>query len=185
MNYTIVRTPENPDELMHYGVKGMKWGVRRGLSELRESKVSGSKGSHNHAVATLSTHRDKINKKLTQLDAKSDRLEKKRYKVATKDDVKIAKYNNKSAKLRRKAGVTYDWDRERRLTKKANRLDVKVAKLEKNRAKVQAKIEKNERLKKAFNMGLKDINDELVKNGQDFLYMKSNGLPYTLADIEV
>ena len=79
-------------ELMHYGVKGMKWGVRRAMNELHESDRTGSKGAHNHAVAVLSTHRDKINKKLTSLDKKSVQLEANRYKSATKNANKIAEY---------------------------------------------------------------------------------------------
>lgn len=172
------------DELMHYGVKGMKWGVRRAMNELHESDRTGSKGAHNHAVAVLSTHRDKINKKLTSLDKKSVQLEAKRYKSATKNANKIAKLERKSAKARLKAGKAfYSSTAQKRLHKSA-KLDYKVSKLKKYAAKTQAKIEKNERLKEIYKKSLNEINNELVTKGQDFLYMKPNGMPYTNADID-
>lgn len=34
MEYRVIRTESNGDELYHYGVKGMKWGVRRSLQQL-------------------------------------------------------------------------------------------------------------------------------------------------------
>lgn len=172
------------DELMHYGVKGMKWGVRRAMKELHESNESGRKGAHNHAVAVLSEHRDKINKKLTSLDKKSVTLEKRRYKQATRSAKKIAKLEKKSAKLKYKAGKAFYTSTSNKRLHKSAKLDVKVAKLKKSVAKTQAKIEKNERLKDMFKKGLNEINHELVTKGQDFLYMKPNGMPYTNADIE-
>ena len=59
------------NELLHYGVKGMRWGVRRAKEDLRrahEEKGYGSKSEHNRAVAALSTHRDKATKKIQKLD---------------------------------------------------------------------------------------------------------------------
>lgn len=175
-------------ELYHYGVKGMRWGVRRAKKELHGSRSytpTGTKGSHNHAVAVLDTHRKKINKKLSKLDKKSEKLEAKRYKQATESATKIAELERKAAKARRKASKTIYTTTARKRLQKAAKLDYKISKLKEETAKTQAKIEKNERLKAAFKKGLDEINDELVTKGQYFLYMKPNGMPYTNADIEL
>lgn len=172
------------DELRHYGVRGMRWGVRRGLKELHESNQTGRKGGHNHAVAVLSGHRDKINKKLGSLDKKTVKLEEKRYKQATKDSIKIAKLERKSAKALKKSHRTMSVDKAEKYRQKSSALDYKVSKLKEKAAKNKAKIEKNERLKAIYKKGLNDINRELVTKGQDFLYMKPNGMPYTNADVE-
>ncbi len=172
------------DELYHYGVKGMRWGIRRAMKELHESNQTGRKGGHNHAVAVLSTHRDKINKKLTSLDKKSEKLEAKRYKQATKIEPKIAKLERKSSKALEKSYKTRSVEKAEKYRQKSSALNYKVSKLKESVAKTKAKIEKNERLKQTFKKGLNEINRELVTNGQDFLYMKPNGMPYTNADIE-
>lgn len=180
MNYYITSN----GELYHYGVKGMKWGVRRAMKELHESNSTGRKGGHNHAVAVLSGHRDKINKKLASLDKQNAALEAKRYKQTTKNAPKIAKLENKAAKYRLKAGKAFYTSTSDKRLHKAAKLDYKVSKLKKAAAKTQAKIEKNKRLRDVYNKGLSEINHELITKGQDFLYMKSNGMPYTNADIE-
>ena len=157
------------NELYHYGVLGMKWGVRRARKELHESDRTGNKSAREHAITSLSAHRDKINKKLTSLDKKSADLEAKRYKQVTKTAPKIAKLERKSAKLRYKAGkAVYTSTSNKRLHKSA-KLDYKVSKLNKISAKTQAKIEKNERLKNIYKESLNEINRELVSRGQDFM----------------
>ena len=175
-------------ELYHYGVKGMRWGVRRAKKELHGSRSytsTGTMGSHNHAVAVLDTHREKINKKLSKLDKKSEKLEAKRYKQATDSATKIAKLDRESAKLRKKAGKAFYTSTSNKRLHKAAKLDYKISKLKEATAKTQAKIEKNNRLKEAFKKGLDEINDELITKGQYFMYMKPNGMPYTNADIEI
>jgi hypothetical protein len=154
------------------------------MKELHESNKTGRKGGHNHAVAVLSEHRDKINKKLTSLDKKSVKLENKRYKHATKTETKIAKLERKSAKALNKSYKTRSVDKAEAYKQKSVSLDYKVSKLKQSSAKTKAKIEKNERLKGIYKKSLNDINHELVTKGQDFLYMKPNGMPYTNADVE-
>ena len=184
-NYVLMHgTVVDANELYHYGVKGMRWGVRRAIKELHESNRDGRKGGHNHAVSVLSTHRDKINKKLTALDKKSANLEAKRYKQATKNAEKIAKLERKSAKLKLKAGKAFYTETASKRLHKSAKLDLKVAKLKESAAKTKAKIEKNNRLKETYKKGLNEINHELITKGQDFLYMKKDGTPYTNADIE-
>lgn len=157
-------------ELCHYGVKGMKWGVRKATKRLNTSNQTGDKKEHNRAVASLSSHRDKINKKLTKLDKKSEQLEAKRYKQATKNATEIAELERKAAKARRKASKSIYTTTTRKRLQKVAKLEYEASKLKEEVAKTQAKIEKNERMKAAFKKGLDDINNELITKGQGFLY---------------
>lgn len=52
---------ENQNELMHYGVLGMKWGVKRGTRQLSKATTPKQKQK---SVATLEKHKGKAIKKL-------------------------------------------------------------------------------------------------------------------------
>lgn len=156
-------------ELYHYGVKGMRWGVRRATNKLRTANQAGNEKQRDRAVASLSAHQRKINKKLTSLDKKSVKLEKKRYEQATENATKIAKLERKANKARRKAAKTIYTTTARKRLQKVAKLEYKASKLKEEMAKTQAKIEKNERLKATFKKGLDEINQELITKGQSLL----------------
>lgn len=158
------------NELYHYGVKGMKWGVRRATKKLSVANQAGNEKQRDRAVVSLSSHRDKINKKLTKLDKKSEKLETKRYKQATKNAPKIAELERKANKARRKAAKTIYTTTARKRLQKVAKLEYKASKLKEEMAKTQVKIEKNERLKAAFKKGLNEVDNALITKGQNLLH---------------
>lgn len=85
---------ENNDEyLIHYGVKGMKWGVRRKSS----SYYSGKSDS-------LKKKNVKYASKVATTNAKASKYEKKAIKTAKRGDTdKSTKYSMKAANLRQKS----------------------------------------------------------------------------------
>ena len=54
-------------ELMHYGVPGMKWGVRRATKRLSKATT---KEQRDKAVGKLETHRAKASAKIEKLNKK-------------------------------------------------------------------------------------------------------------------
>lgn len=174
------------DELCHYGVVGMKWGVRRGVKELNRAYSDGGvyRGQHNHAVSKLSGHRDKINKKISKLEKKRVSIDNAIYKNETKIAPKVAKLHQKASKLTVKADRTSNYNRYEKLHRKANILEYKVSKLESTATKAKAKLAKNQKIQEEFKKGLSTIQKEMIDKGRDFLYMRSNGIPYTNGDID-
>ena len=174
------------NELMHYGVNGMKWGVRRGIKELNNAYRDGGvdRGQHNHAVSVLTTHRNKINKKIGKLDTQHKKLDKQVYKQTTKIAPKISKLETKANKLELKAYKTRNYDKSEALKQKASKLNYKVALLKKDVVSIKAKVAKNERLQQMFKEGLSSIDKAMTLKGKEFLFMNGNGMPYTNASID-
>lgn len=157
----------NSEELMHYGVKGMRWGVRRASRSL--TKATTAEG-RDKAVATLNKHREKASAEITKLEKKRPKLEKRVEQNIVKNDTKAAKLYEKAAYKRNKAygRFTSQSKAEKRIFE-ANKLEAKADVLKSRSEKAKAALAKNETMTKAFKQGIKDIDQTLVNNGRRYI----------------
>lgn len=126
--YYAVRSDHENDELYHYGIKGMKWGVRKAQPKLATSEIRGkydsAKADYKSAKKSYSKAYDKaynysarhpigqfVNKKKA---AESDRRWDDAYDKA--NSVEKARLNYKQAKTERKQAIN---DTYRDMQKKA------------------------------------------------------------------
>lgn len=173
------------NELYHYGVKGMKWGVIRSV---RKAKTN-----------------ERLRKRALNLDAKSAELYKKAEKVHAKKDLersnraanKAAKYAVKSSNVQKKANkqdigeltktrlerkaakLTYKSNKARlkanRLSKetgygsKAMKLSVKSDKIAIKAAKVRMKLSNNESYIAKTKQKVNRLSPEEIRRGSEYI----------------
>ena len=172
MNYIIGNgtfyecAPESNDELTHYGVKGMRWGVRRNTKRLG----SNDSATREKAVAALRKARDKGSAEVTKLKKKGVKLEQKHEQHVIKSEVKAARLNEKAAAQRRKAyGLFVSKNKMAKRLGKAQVLEAKANALTTKAASAKAKINSNEAMIKAFEREISNIDSALASRGRKYV----------------
>ena len=164
MDYIVIR---KDDELMHYGVKGMRWGIRKATKQLSTATTTSERDK---AVATLEKHRAKASKQVTKLEKKHPKLEKTVETKIIRNDVKAAKLSDKAATKRNKAYRRFISEKKAsKLLYKANKLQAQADYLAVKSKKAKAELAKNEELQKIFKKGINDIDTVLVDKGRKFI----------------
>lgn len=169
------------DELMHYGRKGMKWGVRRTPQQLgyKVSKLTAKnkklQSSANESTRTAADYhkksvvfqskQKKYEKRLAKATAKKAKYDLKVQKQASKkhiDSDKVAKYAAKSAKYNTKVLKA-----QKKIKYNKYELQSEKAKLAAEKAK--AKIAKNERMIRTYNSTIKALDSGTINRGRVFM----------------
>ena len=158
---------ENNNELLHYGVKGMRWGVRRATKALSKATTDEQRDK---AVNRLEKHRAKATRKIEKLDKARPKLEQKVERAVTKNDVKAAELNSKAMRYQKKANGLFVSDRRamKRL-QKASLLESQAKALTVKSNEAKAKLAQNEAMTKAFRQGINDIDDALIEYGRKYV----------------
>lgn len=158
---------ENNNELLHYGVKGMRWGVRRATKALSEATTDEQREK---AVNRLEKHRVKAGRKIEKLDKARPKLERSVERAVMKNDVKAAKLNSKAMKMQKSAtGLFVSEAKAMKRFQKANLLESQAKALTVKSNEAKAKLAQNEAMTKAFRQGINDIDDTLVEYGRKYV----------------
>lgn len=158
---------QESDSLQHYGVKGMRWGVRRASKKLSSATTSEERKK---AVSTLQKHRSKGAAQIAKLQKRQPKLEKAAEQAVLRSDVKAAEYRRRAANSRIRAGSRFasSYKRERAINN-ALKWESRAYLLESKSTEAKAKIKANKAMQEAFQREITNIDQILVERGKKYL----------------
>ena len=114
------------DELMHYGVLGMKWGVHRSLAKQKQNARLENKALH-YDVKSAKAERKSLKSRRSAPPAYASRSKSEAVKLNNYNAKKV-NYEYKSKKLAEKAHKTSNPDKQLKLERKSQKFGYKAAK---------------------------------------------------------
>lgn len=150
------------DELRHYGVKGMRWGVRRASKRLSKATT---KEERDKAVSKLKKHQEKGSAKLAKAKKKQPKLEQQAKDSARANEGKASEYARQAALTKRSAYGMFGRVNQKKLAK-AIKLEAKAEEYRSRAENAKAKMEHNRMIIEAYETELSNIDRALVDVGK-------------------
>lgn len=155
------------DELQHYGVLGMKWGVRRATNRVKKAT---KRKSYDKGIASLNKHKEKSKQKISKLEKQSEKLKAQRHKDITVNKARVAQMEAQAARYRRKANSMLNTEISSYMrNRKASKFESNAAQLNARMERTKSQIVKNADMRKTFNTAIADIDKTLIDYGKRIL----------------
>lgn len=156
------------DELMHYGVPGMRWGVRRATKKLSNSKST--REDKVKAVGSLQKHKTKAQNKVNKLAKQRTKLERNYEKFESRGEARAANLEARAARKRLRAYSPFtSSSKAAQLNYQATRMEAKAKSIAKQGAMYRKQIHANKKMTEAFNKGISEIDQVLAKQGRKYI----------------
>ena len=154
------------NELYHYGVRGMRWGVRR------NTKLLGSSDSAKSAKAAeaLKKHREKGSAEIAKLKKRGVELERRSEQRVINDEARAARLMNRAANHERRATrfLTTRRAAERHMNR-AYVLNTRAKQLTARANEAKARVNANAAMIKAFEREIGNIDRALADRGKRYI----------------
>lgn len=163
------------DELMHYGVPGMRWGVKRAKKAYAKAYERGDKEKMAKLDSKMKSNSVKASRQITKLQKKLPKLQKDVDYSVRKLDAKAASLAIDAAKMRSKAyGRLQTQNMAQKRMLEANKLQAKSDALKARSEEAKAKLEANKTAQELFKKGISEMNKLQVDKGKTLLKYASN-----------
>ena len=155
------------DELYHYGVLGMKWGVRRASKQLSKATT---REERDKAIGKLNKHRSKASAEIDKRKAARPKLQERADRLSAKNDVRASELKKRAGVYRRRASRIIstrfwrNWNHN-----KSERLYGRADKLRENSRAAKEKIERNETYIRMLSQGIDTIDATVINRGKRIL----------------
>lgn len=158
------------DELMHYGVAGMKLGVRRAKKVYANAYSKGDTEKLSKLDSKMQRNSAKAQRKVNKLKSKYPQLKSDVDRHIRKTDVKAAALEREATRQRAKAyGRFQTQKRSERALYEASKLPARSEELKARSERAKTKLEANKKAQALFEQGIGEMSVLRADKGRKFL----------------